>query len=197
MAIIDEKEFARIREGMDAFDAKRETIIKESRDILKLSKQAIYSIHRGDLKAAEQGLKDAASLKAKLEKAIAGDQGLRTGGFSNALEEYVEAKTFLSFVTKKRIATMKELAVQPDEYLLGLSDLTGELMRRAVMSATKRDVAEVQRIKECLDLLYGQFVTFDFRNGELRRKYDSIKYNLQKVENTLYDLSLSRRTEED
>ena len=193
--MLDEKEFQAIRDSMDAFDAKRETVIKESRDLLKHSKQAIYCLHRDDIKGAEEHLQAAEVVKRKLDPEMAKDADLRTGGFSSALEEYVEAKTFHSFLTTGKIATMKSLGVLPDEYLLGLADLTGELMRRAVLSATKRDAKAVKSIHEALTLLYGQFVQFDFRNGELRRKYDSIKYNLQKVENVLYDLSLSKRSE--
>jgi|GEM_PF-5705306 len=115
--IIDEREFEAIRQGMDAFDAKRETIIKESRDILKLSKHAIYSIHRDEFETAQQQLEDAEAIKTRIEQEIDGDKDLRTGGFSNALEEYVEAKTLLSFITHQRIATMKELKVEPEEYL--------------------------------------------------------------------------------
>ena len=66
-------------------------------------------------------------------------------------------------------------------------------MRRAVIAATKHRTADVKKIHEAVEGLYGQFVRFDFRNGELRRKYDSIKYNLQKVEQMLYDLSLNKR----
>lgn len=195
MSMIDESEFKAINEQFNRFDEKRESIIKKSRDILKASKHAIYSLHRDEVEKATEKLKAVESLKEMLEKEIDSDKKLRSGTFSNALEEYVEARTFLSFVTEKRIATMKELKVEPEEYLLGLADLTGELMRRAVMVATKRDVKEVQKIKECLDLLYSQFMQFDFRNGDLRRKYDSIKYNVQKVERILYDLSLNVREE--
>ena len=44
-----------------------------------------------------------------------------------------------------------------------------------------------------IDAIHGQLLQFDLRNGELRKKYDSIKYNLQKAENTLYDLTLNPR----
>jgi predicted translin family RNA/ssDNA-binding protein len=191
--MLDEQEFGEIKRQLEAFDEKRETIIKESRDILKLSKQAIYSVHRDDLEKAEAQLKEAEAFKARLEKEIGKEPELRTGGFSGALGEYVEARCLLGFVRKGTILTMKELGVLPEEYLLGLSDLTGELMRRAVIAATKHRLDEVKRIHEAVEGLYGQFVRFDFRNGDLRRKYDSIKYNLQKVEQMLYDLSLSKR----
>ena len=32
---------------------------------------------------------------------------------------------------------------------------------------------------------------FDLRNGALRKKYDTLKYTLKKLENTLYELSLT------
>lgn len=32
---------------------------------------------------------------------------------------------------------------------------------------------------------------FDLRNGSIRKKYDSLKYTLKKMENTLYELSLA------
>ena len=32
---------------------------------------------------------------------------------------------------------------------------------------------------------------FDLRNGAIRKKYDSLKYTLKKMEDTLYQLSLA------
>ena len=32
---------------------------------------------------------------------------------------------------------------------------------------------------------------FDLRNGSIRKKYDSLKYTVKKLENTLYELSLA------
>jgi predicted translin family RNA/ssDNA-binding protein len=193
LRMLDEKEFEEIKAQFEAFDERREKIVKESRDILKLSKQAIYSVHRDELKTVHEKLDEAERIKARLEKEIDGEDALRTGGFCDALAEYVEARTLLHFVEKGEVLSYKKLKVSPEEYLLGLSDLTGELGRRAVIVATKRDVAQVKRIHECMELLYGQFVKFDFRNGDLRRKYDSIKYNLQKVERILYDLTMDHR----
>jgi predicted translin family RNA/ssDNA-binding protein len=66
-------------------------------------------------------------------------------------------------------------------------------MRYAVLQATKRDKKAVEQARNLIDAIYGQFVMFDFRNSELRKKYDSIKYNLQKVENVLYDMALNPR----
>lgn len=37
----------------------------------------------------------------------------------------------------------------------------------------------------------GQFLQFDLRNGSLRKKYDTLKWTLKKLEQTLYELSLT------
>jgi predicted translin family RNA/ssDNA-binding protein len=194
MTLINKDEFLHLKQFLEDYDAARDTIIKESRDITKLSKQAIYSLHREELDTAREQLDGAEIIVAKLLEKIKTDPTLRTGGFSASLEEYTEAKAFLMFLEKGKLITCKELQfVSAEEYLLGLCDLTGELMRYAVMRATKRDKSAVEKTRDMIDAIYGQFVMFDFRNSELRRKYDSIKYNLQKVENVLYDMALNPR----
>ena len=191
---IDQKEFEQLKHDMEKYDAARDTIIKESRDITKLSKQAIYSLHRGEVDAARQQLAAAKAVITKLITVIKEEPTLRTGGFSSGMEEYVEACAFLFFIKTGKLLPYKEVPdLEPEEYLGGLSDLTGELMRYAVIQATKRNHKAVQDVRDLIDGIYGQFVQFDFRNSELRKKYDSIKYNLQKVENVLYDMALNPR----
>lgn len=192
--IIDANEFSQLRREITDYDASRDTIIKESRDITKSSKSAIYSLHRGETLAAKQQLAAAEKLIAKLLKEVEKDEHLRGGSFSASLEEYAEAKAFLRFLEDGTLITKKELKfVNAEEYLLGLCDFTGELVRYAVLRATARDKGAVQRVRDMIDAIHGQLLQFDLRNGELRKKYDSIKYNLQKAENTLYDLTLNPR----
>jgi predicted translin family RNA/ssDNA-binding protein len=194
MKLIDTAEFAKLKAEMEDYDARRDRIIKQSRDITKLSKQAIYSLHRDDAKTAKQQLADAEKIITALLKEVKDDPSLRGGSLSGGLEEYAEAKSFMRFLESGTLITCKELKfVDAEEYLGGLSDLTGELMRHAVLRATKRDKQTVAKVRDLIDAIYGQFVMFDFRNSELRKKYDSIKYNLQKVENVLYDMELNPR----
>lgn len=189
--MIDIKEFSKIRNEMESYDQARDTIIKRSRDITKASKQAIYALHRDEDGEAIKHLADAEKAIGELLPKIKKDPMLRTGSFSGGVEEYVEAKTFLHFLQEGKLLPRAKLPVATaEEYLGGLSDLTGELVRYAVLRATKRDRESVQRIRDIIDAIFGQMLQFDFRNGELRRKYDSMKYNLQKVEGVLYDLSV-------
>lgn len=38
--------------------------------------------------------------------------------------------------------------------------------------------------------LFGELVEFDFRNGPLRKKFDGVKYDVRKIDDILYELSL-------
>lgn len=68
---------------------------------------------------------------------------------------------------------------------LNIYSTVGELMRYAVVKATARDVEEVKRCKAMVEAISGELIQFDFRNGPLRRKFDSVKYNLRKLEVSL------------
>jgi predicted translin family RNA/ssDNA-binding protein len=86
------------------------------------------------------------------------------------------------------------LELTPDEYLGGVLDFAGELNRHAISKATARDSAAVRRARDCVEALLGRFLALDLRNGNLRKKYDGLKYVLRNLEATLYDLTLAEST---
>ena len=50
--MINKRDFKDMLKDMESLDNQRELLIKGSRDVLKLSKQLIYALHRGDRKRA-------------------------------------------------------------------------------------------------------------------------------------------------
>ncbi|CAM9935921.1 unnamed protein product [Pylaiella littoralis] len=147
--VLDAEEFGAVRVAMTAFDEKRETVIKRTRDIQKWSKLAIYSLHRGDSKKAEKQLSDCRKAAEDLLPLINETPRLRMGAFSCSMEEFAEARLYELWLKEKRLATRAEVGlVDTEEYLGGLLDLTGELNRFAVARATERDAVGV---KECLE----------------------------------------------
>jgi len=76
------------------------------------------------------------------------------------------------------------------EYLAGLCDLTGELVRKAVKSILDGKLEETKWIKDFVEAVYGEFLEMELLDWELRKKYDSIKYNLKKLEDIMYDLQI-------
>ena len=84
-------DFDTIKAELEAYDKRREQIIKQSRDVQKLSKNAIYSLHRDpgpEGKAAAQ-LDQAAGLASAIVAELVEDcPSLRTeGSYSNCMEE--------------------------------------------------------------------------------------------------------------
>jgi predicted translin family RNA/ssDNA-binding protein len=186
--MLDQKSFMEIESYLKEEDSKRENVINTSRIILKNSKSAIYSLHRKETDSAKELLDEAKKLIAELRKAIIKHPHLKQS-MENALEEYCEACCFYGFITEKKIPTHKELDVDPYTYLGGLSDLTGELGRRSVLEAIAKNKSEVKIIRELVDEIYGAFARLDLRNGELRKKGDAIKWNLNKIEELLHDIT--------
>lgn len=94
-----------------------------------------------------------------------------------------------------------EVSVPVTEYLLGIADTTGELMRLCINSATKaiskESRAKVFRLCSFVRTLYGMFVSFSSltadRSGKknaLENKLSVMRSSLQKVEDTCYALEI-------
>jgi len=186
--MINKQDFKRIREKLAKYDSDREKLIKKARDVLKLSKQLIYTVHRKDMKEAARLLSEVKKEKGSLDKiASSGKRLIYEGSYSDACQEYVEALCYYGFVKNGWLPLFASLKVSEEDYLMGLCDLTGELGRKAVTIAHKNP-EEVERIKDVVEEIFGEFIKFDLRNGNLRKKSDSIKWNLKKLEEVVYDI---------
>lgn len=183
--MLNSKDFEEIGEDLKKFEEERETTISKSRKIIQLSKQIIYSVHRNDLKSAEKLVADIKKEIKEMPK-----HPYDTEMYKTAIQEYVEAICYYEFVKNSKVPTRKELNVDTEGYLLGICDLTGELVRKAVAEVIKKNFDEVKKIKKLVEDIYGEFLKFDLRNGELRKKSGSIKWNLTRLEEIEYGLCM-------
>lgn len=205
--LVDDSLFDAVRGRMDAYDAAREDVIKRSRDVQKLSKQAIFALHKsgeGGRAKATKNLSDAAA-KAKAiaaELLVGAGVSLRKGSYGNALEEWAEGRIFQLWLENSagelasREMLCRELPITADEYLGGLVDMTGEVGRWAVARATSRDAAGVQ-----LALVTSRAVTKVVMaqqaaggGGRAKKKLGQLESNTRKMEILLYELSLRKST---
>ncbi|MEK6984623.1 MAG: hypothetical protein AABX33_08675 [Nanoarchaeota archaeon] len=188
--MLDETDFSNLRKELHRLNVKREETILTSREVISLSKQIIYAALRNDLKSAASIIKKIKDKVKKLEKiSITRDTNLN----SIAFQEYVEAIAFYEFVKNGRIPTRASLGVSAEDYLSGLCDLTGELVRKAIYDVIHKKFDEAEKIKELVHEIYGEFLKLHLRNGELRKKSDSIKWNLKKLEEVMYDVEMKGR----
>ncbi|GAX76069.1 hypothetical protein CEUSTIGMA_g3512.t1 [Chlamydomonas eustigma] len=189
--MIDEKDWLKVVGHLESFESNRDQLLKQSREIQKRCKQATYLLHKGNILEAAVLLVETEALAAASQNLVAAHPSMREGALSFAMEEYVQALLYKLFLEEGRLAKCSEVPlVEPEEYLAGVLNFTEELSRYAVHRATQRDTNAVQRCRELVDAVMGQFMQFDLRNSSLRRKYDGLKYTLKKLENTLYELSL-------
>ncbi len=191
---VDKKAFALMRKQLSLHDSLRDVLVKLSRDALTLSKKVIYSLHRGEVLTARSQLSKAKRVISRLNKLTGRDAHLAaTGAYLEAVEEYVEASCYYSLLVKKRLPTPKQLGVDIESYLPGLCDLVGELVRKAINSAITGDNRTALEIRNFVMQLHQELMLFDFRNIPVRRKFDSIKYSLEKLEDLALQIRMKKK----
>ena len=184
--------FAKLQKEFVSYDEEREKLIKKSRDVLKLSKLIIYAVHRDEMDKAAKLVEEIERERKELERiAEHSDKMVFEGSYKIAIQEYVEAILYYGYVKTGKLPELK--GVSAEHFILGICDLQGELTRRAVYLAGKGDVSTIAKIRDLDDEIYGELLKFDFRDNEIRRKVDQVKYELRKMEDLLLDMKMKGR----
>jgi len=182
--------FAKLKKEYDHYYLSRQKIIGVANDALANSKQAIFSLHRDNIKEAEKLLLVAEKKLSGLRKYFNQNLFLEDeGAYRAAIEEYAEAKLFWQVLTKGKIDFIKDVNLYFAGYLGGLCDLTGELLRKIILLATAEKFKEAQKLKDILSDIVAQMIKFNL-TGYLRNKFDAAKHNLRKAEEVLYDIKI-------
>ena len=207
--LVPDQELQQLKERMDHRDQLRESLIKQCRDSQKAAKQAIFALHRGDTKRTQQLLQQCQlNIKDHLLPLVQQDLPLRSSGsFSGVLEEYVEARLYAAWLHGPDFATdgskdsavgvllkpedFSELELEPEEYLGGLCDLTGEVGRYAVQKGTARDVATVRLCLQTNTAVHTALQSLERFPAGVGKKVDMVRRSVEKIERMLYELSLS------
>ncbi|KAJ3416180.1 hypothetical protein HDV05_002825 [Chytridiales sp. JEL 0842] len=77
-----------------------------------------------------------------------------------------------------------------EEYLHGLISLTSELTRLAVNSVTFSDFQRPLKIQKFVSDLHSGFQLLNLKNDTLRKRFDGLKYEVKRVEEIVYDISV-------
>jgi predicted translin family RNA/ssDNA-binding protein len=174
------------------FDISRRKIIGESSRSLHLAKQSIFALHRSNAKDAKEKLADSKAGLISLDKRFGKDFRLRgEGSWKAAVEEYVEAKLFSDFIAGKKIGEIKDFNVEADEFIGGLSDLTGEIVRKMIYWVTKGEIKKAEAANEVINEIVYDLMQNNL-TGYLRNKLDQAKKGLQKSESILYDIKIRK-----
>ncbi|ELR60633.1 Translin [Bos mutus] len=115
--------------------------------------------------------------------------------FLAAFVVYLESETLVT-----REAVTEILGIEPDrekgfhldveDYLSGVLILASELSRLSVNSVTAGDYSRPLHISTFINELDSGFRLLNLKNDSLRKRYDGLKYDVKKVEEVVYDLSI-------
>jgi len=187
---ISKKYLDKIKETLHDYAIKRREIIRESGDALHSAKRAIFSMHRDNMKEAEEKIKEAEDIFEKLQTKFESDPKTKNeGSYRAGLEEYVEAKLFFQFITDGKLSEIKNMQIEPETYIAGLCDVPGELYRYAIKAATERNIELVKKCSEMANEIIGELIEFNL-TSYLRTKFDQAKQANQKLERVVYEVSL-------
>ncbi|MCW4020060.1 MAG: hypothetical protein NWF14_02370 [Candidatus Bathyarchaeota archaeon] len=183
-----------IQEELVKKDAVRREIQTAMRKTTKLSKQAIFLVHKDQLEKAENVLKEAEKILAQLSDLSESYPDLsHMGNVDAAFEEYTEAHVLLSLVKNGRFVSFKDINVPRVSYVLGLADVIGELRRRALDSLRKSGHEAAEKCLELMETIYGELMNLDevhFLISGLRRKCDIAR---RVIEATRGDVTIDAR----
>ena len=188
--MLDKKYIQSVRSDLLSYAQKRREVIKMSGDAQQHAKKAIFALQRDDKEGGSERIKLSEGLLLDLNKKFKSDKRLfDEGSYMAALEEYVEAVIFNSYVHGKPIGKIKGLEVDSDTFVSGLCDVPGELYRYAIRAATARDFILTKKCYEYAQEIVGELMDMDL-TGYHRNKFDQAKQALHKLEQVVYEVSL-------
>ncbi|CAK9822814.1 Translin-associated protein X [Anthophora retusa] len=214
------QQFRKYASELDDKHDRFERIVKIGRDIIIESKRIIFLLHTIDKKSKLQNVLGESELRIQniaqqLFKAIASevenqDPYMYLKTYRNSLEEYVEAVTFYQYMNNGNMESWTELQksltyvvsekptvktiqtlVRPYEFILGIADLTGELMRKCINNLATGDIANCYETCNFVRSMYKGFLgCASVSNREINRKLCILKQSLHKVENVCYTIKV-------
>ncbi|MDE2766013.1 MAG: haloacid dehalogenase [Chloroflexota bacterium] len=177
----------------------REMALKASRDIIRLSANAIRAVHRHEMDDAQRLIAEAAAQAAALRESRADHPDLYFTGYAqDAQKEYAEACAAYAFIAQTALPAPGDIGVEDAPYLNGLAEAASELRRYILDSLRRDDDARCEELMERMDEVYTLMVGVDFPDavtGGLRRTTDQLRAVLERTRGDLTMTMRQRRLE--
>lgn len=205
--------FEKYADYLNRLNDKRERLVKASRDVTINSKKVIFQVHRiskhNKEEVLEKAEKDLAAVTdqymSKLVKELGGaDFWKLRRAYSPGVQEYVEAATLCRFCKNGTLLNLDEMneslrplsdpSVEPLQinildYLLGLADVTGELMRLAIGRISDGELEYAKTICRFVRDIYRELTLLapDMDdNSEMKKKMETMLQSVVKIENACF-----------
>jgi len=176
--LLSKDELAGLQHKLTDYDKTREKLLELTRKTVRLASWAIVQTHREQIPKAKTTLREA-------EESITQVRGLlnersefkQVGYVIVAFQEFSEAKILLSYASRKRLLSQREVGVDWMPYVLGLLDFIGELRRMTMDQLKAGKLKEAQGTFESMEALFEDLLSLDRTSivPTFRRKMDVAK----------------------
>ncbi|MCP4357516.1 MAG: haloacid dehalogenase [Chloroflexi bacterium] len=174
-----------IRTEMEHKNSARDRAYHDSRQLISLCARAIRAVHREEWDKAQTLIAEAQTETQQLIEGVQDYPSLYHAGYTqDAIKEFVEANLTYALIRDLPLPTPKELGVEGNTWLNGLSEAATELRRRILDIIRHGHSDEAERLLDNMDQIYSILVTFDFRDtitGGLRRRTDTVRAVLERT----------------
>uniref|UniRef100_A0A3Q4HVK0 Translin-associated protein X n=1 Tax=Neolamprologus brichardi TaxID=32507 RepID=A0A3Q4HVK0_NEOBR len=205
------------QQELDTKHDKYERLVKISRDVTIESKRTIFLLHRVTTVPDAEDVLNEADIKLDGVRQKIGQIAEELKGediyqfhraFTPGIQEYVEAVSFLHYIRHRCLISLEEInarlvfmntekadpkvltfQVTSSDYLLGVADLTGELMRMCISSVGNGDIDTPFQLSQFLRQIHDGF-SYIGNTGpyEVSKKLHTLRQSLGKVEDACYTL---------
>jgi translin len=190
-----------VRGELDDKYRARETGLSNSRRIIRLSANAIRSIHRGETGRAAELMAEAAGLLAETELVLADHPDILFAGFvGDASKEYAEARLTAALAAGDPLPLPDDLGVRAAPYLNGLGEAVGELRRRMLDLLRAGDLPAAEGTLEAMDRIHELLADLDYPDGMtggLRRTADVARALIERSRSDLTTTVIQERLRKD
>ena len=174
------KVLEKIMDFLDEKDKVREQLVRQTRDVIRGSKNAIKEMYVRNFPKAEEYLQETRRNYLAIVNLAKKFPDLYYGGIvSNAAIEYVEAEIVYSLLTRgDDIPAPEDLSATPIVFLLGLADALSELRRFILEDLRKGELDEAENLLHLMESLYLELSSLQYPEGLIpgfRRKCDMLR----------------------
>eukprot|EP01063_Lacrimia_lanifica_P022326 TRINITY_DN29968_c0_g1_i1.p1 TRINITY_DN29968_c0_g1~~TRINITY_DN29968_c0_g1_i1.p1 ORF type:complete len:451 (+),score=224.42 TRINITY_DN29968_c0_g1_i1:30-1382(+) len=188
--------FSDVRAKLTRQERNREVVFATWKAVGRKEAQALHHLGFGQIEKAKAALDDIKADLLAMEDFVKAPPPDRDGRISGLIQKYVALVAQLTYYDRGELITMAEVKthlpgvqVEDSEYLIGAIDFVNELSSYGLRRGMHGDVASIAMSRDLAVRVNEHLMKFNFRNDGLRRSYDSVKWNVRRLTDLLYELS--------
>lgn len=174
-----------IREHLEAKHRAREQALALTREVIRLSANAIRNTHRGEFAKADELIARARDNLRQTEEHLANHKDIYFAGYvHDSQKEFAEANCTLALISGRPLPTPEGLGIMPTAWLNGLGETVGELRRYLLDKMRAGAIEECEQALGIMGDIYDVLVTMDYPEGVtggLRRTADAMRGILERT----------------